>query len=266
MLPLLFARRLPKFGSFVYRELVEHSCFRCGAQVEDGTNFCPSCGAPQIRVAPRLAESESQPLPVTAEPVQPPQAQPERSTASWTASSAEGPGSRPALSIPEQLDWTQALPSAALGGICGAVLTLALMPLVTLLFPLLMSSPGVFSVGFYRRRKRIPWVPGGIGARLGVLAGAIGFVPFAIVVAVEFLIAERSGMMKEMMGKINISSPDPSTQQQMQHLIAWLQTPQGAAIAVVGALVFAFVGFLVLGTIGGAVWASMTGKRNPRAN
>jgi hypothetical protein len=47
----------------------------------------------------------------------------------------------------------------------------------------------------------------------------------------------------------------------MQQMVAWLQTPQGAAIAVVGALVFCFVGFVVLGTLGGAIWANMTGKR-----
>lgn len=261
MLPLPFLLRLPKFNPIVYRELVEHSCFRCGAGVEDGTNFCPSCGAPQIRVTPRPLE-ESQ---LAAAPTQQPQTQTERSGANWTASSAEGLAHRPANLAPEQFDWTQGLPSAALGGICGAVLTLALMPLVSILFPFLMSAPGVFSVGFYRRRKRIPWIPGGVGARLGVLAGAIAFVPFAVVVAVEFLIMARSGMMKDVLSKINTSSPDPGVQQQMQQFIAWIQTPQGASLALVGGLVLCFLGFLVLGTIGGAVWASITGKRNSLA-
>ena len=50
----------------------------------------------------------------------------------------------------------------------------------------------------------------------------------------------------------------------MQQFVTWLQTPQGAAVAAVCMLIFAFLGFLVLGTIGGAVWAAATGKREPQ--
>ena len=159
---------------------------------------------------------------------------------------------------PHEFNWQDGLPSAALGGVCGAVL--ALMPLISLLFPLWMAATGAFAVAFYRRRSHISSISAGVGARLGVLAGTIGFLPFALVVAVEFLFMARSGMMREIFSRVSTSSPDPEVQQNIQQFLAWIQTPQGAAVAVVGALVFCFVGFLVLGTIGGAIWASMTRK------
>ena len=188
------------------------------------------------------------------------QSEPARAANEWSTRTVDQPSSAAPDAPPSRFDWTQALPSAALGGVCGAVL--ALMPIVSLLFPLWMAATGVFAVAFYRRRKRAAWIPGGAGARLGALAGTIGFVPFAVVVALEFLFMARTGMMKEVFSRMSTSSPDPEVQQQMQHIAAWLQSPQGAAVAVVGALVFCFLGFLVLGTIGGAIWASLTGKRN----
>ncbi|MGH9648361.1 MAG: hypothetical protein ACRD4E_16270, partial [Bryobacteraceae bacterium] len=38
---------------------MEHPCKKCGAEVEDGTPFCPQCRAPQIHV--QLAASLGEP-------------------------------------------------------------------------------------------------------------------------------------------------------------------------------------------------------------
>jgi hypothetical protein len=213
---------------------------------------------PQIRVAAKPAaepQEESAPEPafhqtgiVTAP------------ASDWTTSNARHAAAT-AVALPDQLDWTEALPSAALGGVCGAVLSL--LPLVSLLLPLWMAATGAFAVGFYRRRKRAPLVPAGFGARLGALAGTIGFVPFAVVMALEFLFMARTGMMKEVFSRMSTTNADPQVQQQLQQIAAWLQSPQGAAFAVVAALAFCFLGFVLLGTIGGAIWASTTGKRVP---
>src|ERR1041385_7562161 len=34
---------------------MERACYRCGSQMGEQTPFCPSCGAPQIRVSVRTA-------------------------------------------------------------------------------------------------------------------------------------------------------------------------------------------------------------------
>ncbi|MBV8206082.1 MAG: zinc ribbon domain-containing protein [Acidobacteria bacterium] len=232
---------------------MEHSCFRCGARVEDGVNFCPSCGAPQIRVPARPAEEA--PAAAAEAGRQPGEVAPASLQHERAAVPVEDGGVR-------GLDWTDALPSAALGGACGAAL--ALIPLTSLVFPVWMAATGAFAVSFYRRRRRVPWVAAGTGARLGALAGVIGFVPFAIGFAIQFLWLQRSGMLREYFSHINTANPDPAVQQRMQQFVTWLQTPQGAAVAAVCMLIFAFLGFLVLGTIGGAVWAAATGKREPQ--
>lgn len=248
--------------AFVYREVVDHSCFRCGTRVKDGTNFCPHCGAPQIRVTRSMDQVESESTPsdpqTTAnepdvQPTNPSDAAPGYPQVPAQTYSGSSGSSR-------AFDWTQALPSAALGGVCGAALSL--LPLLLIAFPLWMASTGAFAVTFYRRRRHISFIPAGVGARLGALAGTIGFVPFALVLAVQFLLAQRTGVMREYFSHVSTGNPDPEVQQRLQHFVAWAQTPQGAAVLAVAALVFAFVGFLVLGTIGGAVWASITGKKN----
>lgn len=160
---------------------------------------------------------------------------------------------------PDDFNWQHGLPSAALGGVIGALL--AVVPILVYVFPLWMASTGAFAVTFYRRRRNQRTIRGGVGARLGVLAGAIGFVPCAIVLAIEFLVMSRTGMLREAFQHATVNSGDPQVQQQMQQFFTWLQTPQGAATMVVGVLVFCFLGFIILGAVGGALWASMTGKR-----
>src|SRR5437868_6908078 len=117
---------------------MEHSCERCGAKVEDGISFCPSCGAPQIRVA-----MEPQPL---------------------------APGTVP-LHAPEpgRLVWAHAFPAAMIAGVCGAIL--GTVPLLSLLFFLWFTLAGAFAVAIYRRRMGVAWLPTGMGARLGAVTG-----------------------------------------------------------------------------------------------
>ena len=138
---------------------------------------------------------------------------------------------------------------------------LSVVPILIYIFPLWMASTGAFAVSFYRRRRNLASVRGGVGARLGALAGAIGFVPCALVLAIEFLVMSRTGMLHDALQHANVNNADPQVQQQMQQMMAWVQTPQGSATVVVAVLVFCFLGFVILGAIGGALWASMTGKQ-----
>src|SRR5512146_3268581 len=89
---------------------MEYSCHQCGTAVEEGTAFCPQCGAPQIRVASAQQAPASPPLPPgTPETAQPP-AEPV----------ALEPGTAEAV-LPPRIEWSQALPAAAMAGLALAV-------------------------------------------------------------------------------------------------------------------------------------------------
>src|SRR5437016_14507970 len=49
---------------------MQRACHRCGAQVDDHVPFCPSCGAPQIKVSTQESSSAAPDLPVT-QPLEP---------------------------------------------------------------------------------------------------------------------------------------------------------------------------------------------------
>ncbi|MGC2108514.1 MAG: hypothetical protein WA655_03295, partial [Candidatus Korobacteraceae bacterium] len=72
----------------------------------------------------------------------------------------------------------------------------------------------------------------------------------------EFRRAMQQQMDKQMAG-----NPDPKVKEMMQQMLAWMSTPQGAATLVVIALVFVAVVFLIFTAAGGALGASMFGRR-----
>ena len=123
-----------------------------------------------------------------------------------------------------------------------------------------MFASGTLAVANYRRREKLKWLAGGIGARLGALAGTIGFAIYALVFAVDILLLRSNNyrqMLSQMIAKMAERNPDP----QVQQMLRWFLTPQGLATLVTTSLLFLFLGFLLLGTFGGALWAALTGRR-----
>jgi hypothetical protein len=104
-----------------------------------------------------------------------------------------------------------------------------------------------------------------MGMKIGALTGLFGWLLNAMVTALTFVVARSSGdmrqMMEEQMKKQAASSPDPKVQQAMQQIIGWISTPQGMATMLVLILIFMGVIFLFITAAGGALGASMTGRR-----
>lgn len=208
---------------------MEHPCYRCGAAVDDGVAFCPQCNAPQIRVA----ATDAAPRPgVEAVPV---------------------PGGHPGPSPAGAIQWSQALPATALGGLIAA---LALsIPLGA--FALGMLAAGALSVVFYHRRNPAAAVTPAVGARLGAVSGVLGFGILALLIAIEVAVF-RSGQelraaLLDALKQSAARNPDPQAQQ----LLQYLNTPQGLALVVVLLLIVVFLIFLTLSTLGGALGAAL---------
>ena len=208
---------------------MEQSCYRCGAAVEEGVPFCPHCNAPQIRVAMPEAAAGPEPAGITLpSPVSPPQ---------FPIS-------------PSSLHWNHALPAAAMGGVLAA-LTMATPLGVVGIGPFVAGALAVF---LYRRRMTFTLLTGTVGAKLGAMAGSIGFAIYAVLfLTVLRASPEFHAALLEALDKAAARNPDPQVQQWAEYF----KTPQGLAIITTMAmgLIFAIaVLFSVLGGVLGARW------------
>lgn len=220
---------------------MEHPCHQCGAAVEDGTAFCKQCGAPQIRV---MGEERSpEPLP----PGTPADAQPPAEPVPLGgAPPAPAPG----------IDWSQAVPAAALAGFF-----LAISWVIPFLgFLMWLVAGGVLGIAMYRRRVPQASLTPGFGARIGAVTGLFGFGVFAVLFGLELLVTRGSGNFRQLLQQVieqaAARNPDPRTQQAIQQLM----TPAGLALMVTIVLVFFLAAFLALSSVGGAIGAWLLGK------
>jgi len=200
--------------------------------VEDGIPFCPQCNAPQIRVEGASAEA---------------------------VSAAELAG----VSLPDHYDgttirWADALPSAALAGLIAAFLMF--IPLGA--FGLGMLAAGVLCVLFYRRRNPLSNLTPGMGARLGLVSGTLGFGIFAVFSAVGTLIFHTGGQLRAAMLEAIEQSAARSSDPQAQQIIQYLKTPPGLALMMGLSLGVVLVAFLILSSLGGAVGAAMMRRKD----
>jgi hypothetical protein len=219
---------------------MDHPCYKCGQNIEDGKPFCPQCGAPQIRVT--VAEAT----------VEPAQGGDIAATALGRELSLEASGV-PATSLAR---WYQAQPAALAAGVALLLMLLRLNPFVAAL------GTGFLAVVFARRRSA-----GGIrtmaGARLGALSGLLffGMLTFLETLAVAVLHkgAEVRGQLIDKIQQAAARYPSPD----IQPFLDFAKSPGGLAFMLGASLIFGFVAFIALGAIGGALGASFLGKRDP---
>lgn len=213
---------------------MDRHCHRCGAPVEDGVLFCKQCGAPQIRVAiePTLA-----PGPVI-------EALPERHQDRISLHEPAPP-----------LHWAQASAATVLGGLLEALFTL---------FGLGIVAGGFLSVALFRRKNPGIVLTRSLGARLGLISGAIGFGIFAVLRSVGLLVLGTGGAMRELVMKqleqTAAQYPGPEAQQTLQYL----RSPEGWALIVAMSTIFTLIAFLVLSMLGGMAGGAVLGKKDRR--
>jgi len=209
---------------------VEHPCYQCSAPVEDGTAFCPHCGAAQIRVASEEVRRSGEPAEVLAP-------------------------SAPV--VPAGIQWSQALPSAALAGLIAA--GLMFIPLGA--FGLGMISAGVMAVLFYRRRNPAGTLSPGMGARLGAVSGVLGFGIFAVFTAIEMLVFHSGGQVRALLLETIEQQALRTSDPQAQQYVTYLKSPPGLALFMGLMLVAMFFIFLVFSSLGGSLAATLLRRR-----
>ena len=220
---------------------MEHPCHSCHQAVEDGVPFCQRCGAPQIRVAtvePLLA-SES-----AADEGQSPDAFPTIQQ-----------GSQPASPIA----WQNALPACALAAAIAAVL----MALGLMVPFLAVVGAGFLAVGLYRRRNPGVLIQPGAGARLGAVSGLLCFGMSAILEALAPIFHKGAALRDKMLEAIQ-QAASRTTDPQAVAMLDYLKAPAGMAVMTVFVLIFAFIAFVVLSSLGGALGGILLSRAHRR--
>jgi len=217
---------------------MEQPCYKCGQTLEEGTPFCPSCGAPQIRV-------------VMAEPMTVPAA-----AIDTTSSEAE-------VVVP--IMHSEALPGRGVQLLKPCFLAaLVASILVTLGLNVFVAMIGVgfLAVIFYRQRMPVGSVRMANGAGVGALAGVLWFAMSTIIGSAIVLVAHKGPEIRQQLLERLDQAAKQTTDPQALAMFDRLKTPGGIELLMVGGVIFAFFASLVLAGVGGAVGAAILGRRD----
>ena len=148
------------------------------------------------------------------------------------------------------------------GGVGGL---LSAAPVVSIGCCLWVLAAGAVAVLFYRNRAAIS-VPTGMGARLGAVTGMIASLVGSAVNVLTILVM-GSGKMRETMRHAMEQSatrnPDPNAQAMAHRLMEFMTSPGGFALIMTVGFAVNFLALLAFAAAGGALGASLFGKREP---
>jgi len=221
---------------------MDHRCYKCGQNVEDGKAFCSQCGAPQIRVA--VAEALAEPA-------------------------SAGEGTVPLL--PHQVEpGTRGIPSTSFGvsgaaalKACALAASVAVgLTVVGLNLFVAALGAGFLAVAFTRRRSPGTLIRGRAGARLGALSGLLFFGISASLNLMAVVVLHKGAEIRsEQLDKLQqwaTRYPGPG----VEPLLDFAKSPNGFAILMAASLIFVLVALVVLGSCGGALAATFWERRD----
>jgi hypothetical protein len=207
--------------------------------------FCPQCGAPQIRVM------------TAAQPT------PERASSVVREGRREQPATLTGLQpAGASRAWRAANLAAGLGALA-ALLIAVLTGLPQLAFFLWMLGGGMLAVVIYRRRQHLGFMSPGMGARLGAMAGLMGFVIFGLLSLVQMLAMRGTGQLRAALEQALKTSAAHSGNPEAQQMVQQFLTPEGMRLLLALGIVLMLVLFVALSSLGGAI-AAVVGKRETR--
>ena len=224
-------------------EHASHPCHQCNAEVEEGNPFCRKCGAPQIRVS-------------RDEALEPPKESPTDSR------SFNSPRVVSDTSARGGIDRRLARRLAVLSSLLLVVIVAfsSAFPLILLFSPV----PGAFTVWFYLRKAPEQKISLGVGTALGMLTGFFGSL-FYTIPSLSFLLWCLTyhpdwRPAQELRSQIETAlknNPSP----QLQQMAPFLLSHNGMVFMAIMESVVLFVLLFVFSAIGGAIGASIFGRR-----
>lgn len=160
--------------------------------------------------------------------------------------------------------WRAANLAAGLGAVTALVVAVA-TGLPQLGFFAWMVGGGILTVFIYRRRQRLGHITAKIGARLGAMAGLMGFVIFALLSLVQMLALRGTGQLQAALQEALKTSAAHSGNPEAQQLMQQFLTPEGMRTLIILGIILMLVLFVVLSSLGGAFAAAVSGKRETRS-
>jgi hypothetical protein len=123
---------------------------------------------------------------------------------------------------------------------------------------------GFLAVLLYRRWSTASQEPSsGMGFRLGGLSGLFAFGTFVAVMAIETLAFGGENDLREALVRAVRQAQARSADPQARQLMEYFLTPQGLVWMVVLGLIFLAITFVLLSAIGGAISATLLGRKTP---
>jgi hypothetical protein len=162
--------------------------------------------------------------------------------------------------IGSAIAWSNALPACALAAAIAAVL----MALGLMVPFLAVVGAGFLAVGFYRRRNPGVLIKAGAGARLGAVSGLLCFAMSAVLEALDLAIFHKGSWLRDKMFEAMQQAASRTTDPQAVAMLNYLKSPAGMVVMIVFVLIFAFVAFMILSSLGGALGGIVLGRANRR--
>jgi hypothetical protein len=162
-----------------------------------------------------------------------------------------------------KLIWRPALGSALVAGMLAAVGTsIPIIPLAMLC----MFASGGLAVTLYRRRSGYRAVTPWMGAKLGLLAGGLGFGLLAVLSTFRlFASSERTELrtaFREKLQEATANAADADVRQAMEQFRGYIASDHGLIIVVLIFLAIAAIFFLIFSALGGALGAALFGRES----
>jgi hypothetical protein len=136
-------------------------------------------------------------------------------------------------------------------------------PVLSLGCCLWVLAAGAVSVLLYRNRAAIS-VPVGLGARLGTVTGMVASLVSSAFTTITILVMGSGKMrdaMRQAMEQSATRNPDPNAQQVVHGIMQFMTSPGGFALMMTLGFAINFLALMAFAAAGGALGASLFGKR-----